>query len=321
MRASKREFLSRCIAAPATYLTGNLALAGPLQEAEDFQIRVNVDLIVLYVTVRDKAGGVVLDLKRENFHIYEDGVLQDLQVFRYEDSPVTIGLVVDHSGSMRRMLEEVAVAAKTFVQLSSPQDEMFVVNFNEKVSLGLPTDLKMTNQANELSRAITRAPADGMTALYDAVLKGLELLSSGSREKKALVVVSDGGDTASVHNVGEMMSMVERSTALIYTLGIFDDNDPDRRPQVLRRLARISGGEAFFPKHPRAIVAACERVAHEIRHQYTLAYVSKNNRKPGSYRGIRVSVDSVGDSHLIARTRSGYISSGASLGGKTPVGR
>jgi len=296
------------LAPPLLLLTSGPEVASDAQEPSQFQISVNVDLVVLHVTVRERSGAPAPKLKREDFDIFEDGVKQDLRIFRHEDSPVTVGLIVDHSGSMRGKLEEVTTAARTFVQQSSPADEMFVVNFNEKVTLGLPSNIKMSNRPDQLAKAISGTPPEGMTALYDAVLTGLDRLREGSHEKKVLVVVSDGGDTASRHKVDEVIQAVERSAALVYTLGIFDDSDPDRNPQVLRRLARATGGDVFFPSKPNEIVDVCERIAKEIRHQYTLAYVSRYDGKPRPYRSVRVTVRSPGTQKLVVRTRAGYAS-------------
>lgn len=296
----------------------SIAFAAEVQEPLPFQISVNVDLVVLRVSVRTPSGMSALGLTAKNFEVFEDGVLQEIQTLRYEDIPVTVGLVVDHSGSMRNKLSEVATAAQAFVQQSSAADEMFVVNFNETVSLGLPSKIRMSSQANELARAIGQAPADGMTALYDAIQKSLEVVREGSREKKVLVVISDGGDTASKAKLNEISDAVRHSSSIIYTLGIFDDSDPDRNPQVLQHLAQLSGGAAYFPKNSGQIVEVCERIAKDIRQQYTLTYVSNNPRKPGSYRKVRVTAagakddsnEAQGMQKLLVRTRAGYTSSG-----------
>ncbi|HUI59262.1 MAG TPA: VWA domain-containing protein, partial [Steroidobacteraceae bacterium] len=170
------------------------------QETPPYQISVNVDLVVLHATVRDRKGGFASDLREGDFGVYEDGVRQSIRLFRHEDLPVTVGLVVDHSGSMHRKLADVIAAARTFVRSSNPEDEMFVVNFNEHVTLGLPVAIRFTNRIDELEAAVLRAPAMGQTALYDAVVESLERLRSGGRDKKVLIVISDGGDNASAHH-------------------------------------------------------------------------------------------------------------------------
>lgn len=274
--------------------------------AQSYQISVNVDLVVLQATVRDGKGRVTPDLSQQDFEVYEDGVRQVIQVFRHEDIPVTVGLVVDHSGSMRPKLSEVVAAAQTFVRASSPNDEMFVVNFNEKVSLGLPAAMPFTNVPGELARAISKAPATGKTALYDAVVDAQMRLRGGSREKKVLIVISDGGDNASSHSLAEVLKTAGESNALVYTIGIFNDQDEDRNPAVLRRLAQTTGGEAFFPKELTDVVAICDGIARDIRTQYTLGYHSSSLARAGAWRTIRVVARTDGKSKLIVLTRSGY---------------
>ncbi len=136
-------------------------------------------------------------------------------------------------------------------------------------------------------------------------------MQTGGRDKKVLIVISDGGDNASVHSLAEVLKMAGQSSALVYTIGIFDEEDADRNPDVLRRLARATGGEAFFPRKLNEVVAICERIARDIRHQYTIGYVSNNAANPGAYRSIRV-VARTGNSKLFVRTRSGYIAGGES---------
>jgi Ca-activated chloride channel family protein len=283
------------------------AANGGLQAAEPFRISVDVDLVVLHPTVRDGKGRFASDLHSQDFEVYEDGVRQTIKLFQHEDTPVTVGLLIDHSSSMRHKLDEVVAAARTFVRSSSPEDQMFVVNFNEKVTLGLPDAVGFTNRSAELERAISRTPAGGMTALYDAVLRGQEQLQAGTREKKVLIVISDGGDNASTHTLAEVLKTVGSSRALIYTIGIFDPDDEDKNPDVLRRLAAATGGDAFVPDKLEDVVAICESIARDIRHQYTLGYVSNAAAKPGVYRAIRVVARSAGNGKLVVRTRSGYI--------------
>ncbi len=282
-----------------------VAPASAAPEAESFRVSVNVDLVVVHATVRDRNGRVVTDLRKEQFEVYEDGVRQAVRVFKHEDIPVTVGLVVDHSGSMRGKLADVVAAARTFAKSSNPEDEMFVVNFNEKVSP--PTTIRFTNRSDELADSISRAPATGETALYDAVGKALERVQGGSRDKKVLVVISDGGDNASVLGQAAVLKMAEQSSALVYAIGIFDAESADRNPKVLRRLARATGGEAFFPGRRDEVVPICERIAREIRNQYTIGYVSAGADQPGAYRTIRVVAGAAGHGKLSVRARAGYM--------------
>ena len=280
-------------------------------DPESFRISVDVALVVLPATVTDRQGGFVSNLDERDFEVYENGVPQRIRLFRNEDIPVTVGLVVDQSTSMRPKLAEVSAAASSFVRSSNSQDEMFVVNFNEKVSLGLPAATRFTDNAVLLENAIVTRPAGGQTALYDAIARALEELHAGSREKKVLIVVSDGGDNASTHNLAQVMNLAGQSSAVIYTIGVFDENDPDRNPGVLKRLARATGGEAFLPGQLREVAPICERIARDIRHQYTIGYVPANPAPDGAYRAIRV-IARVQGRELSVRTRTGYVAGGES---------
>ncbi len=275
-------------------------------EQEDFRLSVEVDLVLLQATVRDKAGHSVADLKQGDFAVYEDGNPQRIHLFRHEDTPVTIGLVVDHSGSMIAKLGEVTVAARALVRASNPQDELFVVNFNEKVTLGLPGPLQFSNDPYELGAAIGQASAVGETALYDAIATGLQGLQKGTRDKKVLVVISDGGDNKSRCSMDEVLRMAGLSSAAIYTIGLQDENDPDWNPKVLRRLAKETGGEAFFPAHVNETVEICRRIAADVREQYTIGYIPPASQE-GVYHKVRVTAQSAEHGKLVVRTRTGYI--------------
>jgi VWFA-related protein len=184
---------------------------------------------------------------------------------------------------------------------------MFVVNFNEIASLGLPPSIRFTDSTAELEHAIMALPVRGQTALYDAIAMGLEQLQSASLEKKVLIVVSDGGDNASRLKLNDVMTLAGQSSAVIYTVGVFDEDDPDRNPGVLKRLAQSTGGEAFLPDRLSEVVAISERIARDIRHQYIIGYVPSNAARDGSYRSIRVRARAKGQDKLSVRTRTGYI--------------
>jgi Ca-activated chloride channel family protein len=277
------------------------------QTAQPYQISVNVNLVVLHATVRDRKGGIVSDLREQDFKIYEDGLRQSIRLFRHEDLAVTVGLVIDHSGSMQRKLADVIAAARAFVQYSHPEDQMLVVNFNENVTLGLPAAVKFTNSPDELAAAIWNTATTGKTALYDAVFYAQERLDGGNRNKKALILMSDGGDNASTHRLDDVLKMAGRSNVLIYMIGIFDENDPGRNPGVLKRLGKATSGEAFFPGQLSEVSCICERLARDIRDQYTLGYGSTNTTRSGAYRVIRVVAGTAKHGKLVVRARDGYI--------------
>jgi Ca-activated chloride channel family protein len=291
--------------------------AGQGSDPGSFRISVDVALVVLHATVTDRQGNLVANLGEQDFEVYENGAPQHIRLFKNEDIPVTAGLVVDHSTSMFPKLAEVTAAARAFVRSSNREDEMFVVNFNEVVSLGLPSTVRFTDSTAELEHAITRTDTIGQTALYDAVAKGLGELQAGRWDKKVLLGVSDGGDNASKHSLDQVMQLAELSSAVIYTIGVFDQSDEERNPRVLKRLARETGGEVFLPGELDEVVAICERIARDIRHQYTIGYVPSNPVRDGSYRAIRVAARTKGQGKLSVRTRNGYLAGGEPrLGGQ-----
>jgi VWFA-related protein len=281
-------------------------LSGQGLDPEAFKLSVNVDLVVLQATVRDRAGHTVMELGQQDFQVFEDGAPQHIRLFRHEDTPVTVGLVIDHSGSMREKLAEVTAGAQAFVHSSNSHDQMFVVNFNETVSLGLPLGVRFSDSAEQLGTSIWGSPAIGTTALYDAIVEALKRLQQGSSDKKVLIVISDGGDNASKASLERVLKMTEQSSAMIYTIGIFDALDPDRNPKVLRRLAQESGGEAFFPARLNETVEICERIARDIRDQYTIGYSSANPKGDGSYHKVRITTQTQDKGKLAVRTRAGY---------------
>lgn len=304
--------MNRCLAAIVFILSLSIIARAQAdsqsqnREGNPYTINVSVNTVVLHVTVQNSRGILVSGLAKDNFHVYEDGVLQHIKYFSHEDIPVTVGLVVDNSGSMRTKRAEVISAALAFARSSNSDDQMFVTSFNEHVSFGLPPDMPFTDEPAQLRVALSKIDADGMTALYDAVAAALEHLKQGNRDKKVLLVVSDGGDNASKHNLPQIVSMAGRSEAIIYAIGVFEEEDLDRNPGVLKRLAKATGGEAFLPKSLTEVVPICERIARNIRNQYTLAYVSTNQRQDGLYRGIQVKADHPSGGRLLVRTRAGY---------------
>ncbi len=299
------------LSVPLLVLIGFAGNAGA-QLAAQFAVSVDVNLVVLHATVRNQKGQFAPALSEQDFQVYEDGVRQSIRLFRHEDIPVTVGLVVDHSGSMQPKLAEVIAAARTLARSSNQEDQVFVVNFNEKVTLGLPRTIPFTNRVDELESAIRNAPAIGQTALYDAVFEAQQRLHTGSWDKKVLIIISDGGDNASAHTLADVLGRAGLSSALVYTIGIFDEDDPDRNPGVLRRLARATGGEAFFPAQRSDVIRICERIAREIRNHYTIGYLSESEAQPGAYRRIRVVAGAAGGGKLSVRAREGYTVRGES---------
>jgi VWFA-related protein len=199
----------------------------------------------------------------------------------------------------------VVLAALEFIHSSNPQDEMFVVNFNERVSLGLPPTQLFSTGTSQLIQALNGVAARGKTALYDAIESGLTHLSKASRQKKVLVVISDGGDNAS----RQVIEDAERSDVVIYTIGLFDDYDDDQNPGVLTKLARATGGEVFLPSESSKVGPICKRIAEDIRQQYTIGYAPSNGKLDNTYRTIRVTATRPHGGRVSVRARAGYIAS------------
>jgi VWFA-related protein len=309
---TRRSIASACkysllalVVVPCVALSQDAA-SSRIDSSNDYIIRVNANLVILNATVLDRRNALVSGLGKDNFQIYEDHALQQTKYFSHEDVPVTVGLVIDNSGSMSSKRADVIAAALSFARSSNPQDQVFVVNFNEHVSYGLPADMPFTDRQDHLQRALSAFRAIGQTALYDAIATAIDRLRQGKWDKKVLIVISDGGDNASRHSLAQVLGMARSSAAIIYTIGIFDEQDDDQNPGVLKRFARETGGEAFFPESSKEISAICEGIAHDIRNQYTLAYVPAISKADNGYRAVDVRASAPGHGRLSVRTRTGY---------------
>jgi Ca-activated chloride channel homolog len=274
------------------------------------------ELVVLRVSVVDRRAGFVSGLPREAFAVQEDGRPQPIQFFENEDTPVTVGLVIDSSGSMQRRRDGVIAAGMAFAASSNPADELFTLNFNEKVWPGLPDGRAFTSDRAELRRALDRSGSRGQTALFDAIATGLQRLEEGHRTRKVLVVVSDGGDNASRTTFEQVLDAALRNDVVIYTIGIYEAGDREARPKLLRQLADATGGEAFFPAADRDVTPLLERIARDIRSGYSVGYVPPAGPDSQRPRSIRVDVHSPDGRKLTARARSSYISRAEGSHGK-----
>jgi Ca-activated chloride channel homolog len=280
--------------------------AGPGQEQSQYTIRTTSRLVLLDVSVKDASGELAPGLDKQNFEVRENGKPQPITQFAHADIPVTVGLVVDESGSMRRKQPEVITAALAFISASNRQDETFVINFNETARRGLPDAQLFSDDLEQLRAALWRGVPEGRTALYDAIEMALRQLDFGRRDKKTLIVISDGGDNVSTHTLEEVMHDVLKSAVTIYTIGVFDQDDPDKNPGVLKRIAQVSGGGAYFPQKLDEIVPICRDIAKDIRARYTIGYVpAAGEGKPE--RHIKVSAWSAAGQKLAVRTRTSYL--------------
>lgn len=292
-----------------------LALAGstlaPAQEEQDTGLTFRSDTreVLLHATVVDRKGQFVTDLPRDAFKVYEDGVEQKLRVFRREDVPVSMGLIVDNSGSMRRKRKKVEDAAVALVKASNPQDEVFIVNFNDVAY----RDADLTSDFRKLEEGLSRIDAKGGTAMRDALSLSMDyILQKGKKAKKVLLIVTDGDDTASSdsNTLEKLLAKAQRSEVLIFAIGILNEEDrraAKRAQRAMELLTKQSGGIAHFPKDVESVSEIALQIAKEIRSQYIIAY-APTKPDDGSYRQLKVTVKGSG---LNVRTRSGYYAKGA----------
>lgn len=278
-----------------------------LQPDETFKLSVTAEFVLLDVSVKSAAGDHVSGLTKNNFRVYEDGKLQALSHFASEDVPVTAGLVIDTSGSMRPKRAEVVKAALAFLGASNRSDEIFIVHFNDTVKLGLPAETPFTDDLLKLRAALSLGTPQGRTALNDAIVLSLSHLEQGKRDRRTLVLVSDGGDNNSVYGAEDVRRKVLESRATIYTIGIFDEADQDRNPNLLQRLAQISGGESFLDVQLSEVNAICQQVAIDIRTRYTMGYVPVRSGEQGALRKIRVTASTPAGHKLVVHTRTRYV--------------
>jgi VWFA-related protein len=265
------------------------------------------DLVVVHATVVDRRGGYVTDLPREAFSILEDGVLQSIELFEQADAPAVVGLVIDNSQSMQPNRQAVIEAGLSFARASHPEDELFTVNFNDRIWPGLPARHAFTTDHEVLRQALLSTYARGMTALYDAIAYGVRHVESRAAQKKVLLVISDGADNASRTTLEEVLTLARHGDAVIYTVGLFNPLERHNGKNVLRQLARDTGGLAFFPDERDELVTILERIALEIRSGYTLGYQPSNAALDGSYRRLRVIVRPPKGTRIEVRARDGYL--------------
>ena len=274
-------------------------------------ISVRSELVALPVRVTDAHGIVVSGLNLQDFSVFEDGRPQKLTLFQQEDAPVTVGLVVDHSRSMGPKLDEVAAAVVAFAHSSNPQDEMFVVDFNDDVWLQILGGKPFTHNPKDLETAIAAVSARGKTALYDAVSEGLNHLRFGHCEKKALIIVSDGGDNASHLKYSQVLDLAQRSQVLIYSIVLQGDGQ-EENPGALRRLSKSTGGISYFPRSAETVASISALIARDLRDQYTLGFTPEKQTTDASFRKIQVKVSAPGRNNLHVRYRPGYFAGNAS---------
>lgn len=269
--------------------------------------RADTRVVDLHATVVDKNGHLDTNLPREAFTIYENGVQQQIRSFKREDVPVSLGLIVDNSGSMRDKRAKVEAAALTLVKDSNPQDEVFVVNFNDEAYKDLPKGKDFTSNIKEMEEALTRIDSRGGTAMRDAIQLSIDHLKKAHKDKKVLVVITDGNDNSSRISLEALVKNAQQSGVLIYSVGLLSEEEHREAKQAqraLHMLADATGGETFFPKEVSEVERLAHQVAHNIRSQYSIVYAPANQSMDGTFRRIKVTAKGPGAPTV--RTRSGY---------------
>lgn len=273
------------------------------EKAPEATFRVGMDLVQLNVSVFDPSGQIIKGLTQSAFTIYENNVKQQISVFRQEDVPVSLGLVIDNSASMEKKKDRVASSALAMVKASNPADEVFIINFNEEADIVQD----FTNDPAVLEKSLHKLGAKGETAMRDAALLGIEhLRAKAKRDKKVLVIITDGEDNSSFATQQKVIEAAHLTNTIVYAIGLLGEEKPEsaaRAKSQLEALTTATGGRAWFIADVSAIAGITPEIAHEIRNQYVLGYTSSDPNKDGSFRTIRVEVNVPG---ATVRTRSGY---------------
>ncbi|MBI4892519.1 MAG: VWA domain-containing protein [Acidobacteria bacterium] len=270
-------------------------------------IRIDTRLVVLHCAVMDRKGNLITNLPQTAFKVYENNVEQPIKLFRREDVPVSLGIIVDNSGSMREKRARVEAAAVKLVKSSNREDDVFIVNFNDDAYLDVP----FTNEIPKLEEGVARIDSKGGTAMRDAISMSLDYLKQeGKKDKKVLLVITDGNDTASMGiTLERLVEKMQKSEALVYGIGILakeDSRDQKKAQRAIDALTKASGGASYYPGEVTEVESIAQQVAHDIRNQYVIAYSPLNQNLDGTYRTIRVTAN---NKQYTVRTRTGYYAS------------
>jgi VWFA-related protein len=262
--------------------------------------------VTLHVTVVDKSGKLITNIPKSAFKVFEDNVEQPIKLFHPEDVPVSMGILVDNSGSMNDKRARVAAAALALVKASNPEDEVFIVNFNDDPYL----DQSFTHDAKKLEEALSRIDARGGTAMRNAISGAITYMKTDAKlDKKVIVVVTDGNDNASGENTLEqLLRQVRDSGVLVYSIGLLSEEEPRESraaKRALNSLAETSAGAAYYPKDLAEVEKITPQIAHEIRNQYTIVYSPLNENLDGSFRRIKVELTGQYKGAII-RAKNGY---------------
>jgi Ca-activated chloride channel family protein len=295
-------------------LESRIPQESPPPSDRGFTIGVNVDLVLMYTSVFDKSGHFVAGLKKDNFKLFEDGVQQSLVSFTQEDVPISMGILLDLSGSMKPKIDQVTKAALAFIRASNPRDQVFLIGFSDEVELLQD----YTSDIDEIADALENIIATGGTALYDAVYLGVQKAHAGAKSKKAIVLITDGEDRDSYYKLDELLAKVQESDVQVFGVGFLDEipdkglfgrwskTAPEKARDALLKISEETGGKAFFPNKLTDIHTIVAEIATDLRSQYSLAYFSSNGARDGSFRRVKVELNGQGASNNSVRHRRGY---------------
>jgi len=276
----------------------------PTNDSGVFVFKKEVEEVVLHATAVDEKMRLITNLERNAFTVFENDQPQTITSFRHEDVPVAMGIVIDNSGSMREKRDKVNKAALNLVRASNPEDQVFVVNFNDEYFL----DQDFTGNIKKLQQALEKVEARGGTALYDAMVASADYMKKNAKlQKKVLFVVTDGEDNASTDTLEQAIHQLQQENGpTVYAIGLLGEERARRARRALETMAERTGGIAFLPKTLDEVDDISRTVAHDIRNQYTIGYKPKTPKSVGGYRTIRVDARAKGYKKLTVRTRTGY---------------
>jgi Ca-activated chloride channel homolog len=271
-----------------------------------FVFRKQVEEVQLHATVLDDKHRMVTDLAKQDFAVYENGQPQQITSFDRRDIPVSLGIVIDNSGSMRDKRPAVNQAALNLVKASNPKDEVFIVNFNDEYYL----DQDFTANLTQMKEGLEKIDSRGGTALYDAVVASADHLDKNAKlDKKVLLVVTDGEDNASRESLEQAIRKLQKENGpTVYTIGILGEERQKRARRALAALAENTGGISYFPKDLSEVDSISREVAHDIRNQYIIGYKPASGKQDTGYRTVRVEAKAPGHGKMSVRTRTGYYS-------------
>jgi Ca-activated chloride channel homolog len=285
--------------------------AGAIADAEpsEAHLRVDTSLVLIPVQISTPLGQPVTDLARGNFRIFEDGVEQKISHFAKDDAPISIGVVFDSSGSMQNKMRKSLEAASMFFKTANPGDEFFLVDFNERAKLALG----FTTDSDAVYRRISRTRPFGRTSLFDAIELAVRQMKNAKNDRKAIVIVSDGGDNRSRLTFHEVKNLMLEAGVLMYSMGIFDPSDSPKLPReeregpgLLDQLTELTGGRNYHVDNLDDLPGISARIGVQLRNQYMIGYTPAKDERDGKYRRVKLSVVETGDAQLRVQYRTGY---------------